>query len=238
MRLILTFEFEHDKFTNQYRNFLMSYFKFALSKEYYEEFISYYNADGKTKGFSFAVYIKNMKHENNFIISPFKSLVMIISSSDYHFINMLYNALLINRRRKMDVRPDNKIHLEKLSLNYLKDIKENEIKIKMLSPFLIRDRDVLNNKDYYKTIEDEDFIKKANDNLIFLANKFNLETKDLSIKPIKAKKVVIPIMKVRYNATDGKFILKGNIDTLNYFYKNGIGSRRGYGFGLFEIEND
>jgi len=237
MRLILKFKLEHEKFTNQYRNFLTSYFKFALSKEYYDEFSKYYE-NPQTKNFTFTVFIKNLKHYNGLIISPNKEIIMTISSSDYKFIMLLYNSLLMNKNKKMNISPNNKIRLSQLSLTHLKEINNNEIKIKMLSPLLIRDRDIENNIDSYKTIKDDNFIKYLNDNLIYLAKSLNLNINKLEITPIKTKKVVVPIMQVRYDATIGTFKLKGDLETLNTLYKIGIGSRRSYGFGMFEVIND
>jgi len=237
MRLILKFKLEHEKFTNQYRNFLTSYFKFALSKEYYDEFSKYYE-NPQTKNFTFTVFIKNLKHYNGLIISPNKEIIMTISSSDYKFIMLLYNSLLMNKNKKMNISPNNKIRLSQLSLTHLKEINNNEIKIKMLSPLLIRDRDIENNIDSYKTIKDDNFIKYLNDNLIYLAKSLNLNINKLEITPIKTKKVVVPVMQVRYDATIGTFKLKGDLETLNTLYKIGIGSRRSYGFGMFEVIND
>jgi|SRR5690554_1911444 len=237
MRLILKFKLEHEKFTNQYRNFLTSYFKFALSKEYYDEFSKYYE-NPQTKNFTFTVFIKNLKHYNGLIISPNKEIIMTISSSDYKFIMLLYNSLLMNKNKKMNISPNNKIRLSQLSLTHLKEINNNEIKIKMLSPLLIRDRDIENNIDSYKTIKDDNFIKYLNDNLIYLAKSLNLNINKLEITPIKTKKVVVPIMQVRYDATIGTFKLKGDLETLNTLYKIGISSRRSYGFGMFEVIND
>ncbi len=237
MRLILKFKLEHEKFTNQYRNFLTSYFKFALSKEYYDEFSKYYE-NPQTKNFTFTVFIKNLKHYNGLIISPNKEIIMTISSSEYKFIMLLYNSLLMNKNKKMNISPNNKIRLSQLSLTHLKEINNNEIKIKMLSPLLIRDRDIENNIDSYKTIKDDNFIKYLNDNLIYLAKSLNLNINKLEITPIKTKKVVVPVMQVRYDATIGTFKLKGDLETLNTLYKIGIGSRRSYGFGMFEVIND
>ncbi|MGI6781391.1 MAG: CRISPR-associated endoribonuclease Cas6 [Acholeplasmataceae bacterium] len=235
MRLILTFKTENEKITNQYRNFLMSYFKAAYEKEYKTEFSKQYDSLNEPHPFTFSVYIKDLKHEGSYIIAPDKEIKMVISSNDYTLINILYNSLLMNRNKQMNINPDNKIWLERLSLRHLKQIETKEIKIKMLSPLLVRVRDASNNLDYYKTIEDEDYMEHLNFNLKYLTNLFKLNQEDLEIKPLKAKKVVVPIMKVRYDATTGTFLLKGNQETLNTLYRIGIGSRRSEGFGMFEI---
>lgn len=235
MRVLLTFKLANDKFTKNYRNFLMSYFKFALSKEYIDVFNTYFNNDAAIKNYSFSVYIKDMKYEDNLIVSPTKSIKMILSSNDYSFVTTLYNSLLINKGRKMDINPGNKIFLERISLIHLDEIKEDTITIKTLSPILVRDRDREKNKDYYVTVNDSNFIEKLNFNLIYLATQLNLNIDNLKISPIKVRKVVVPLFKVNYDANDGLFELSGNIETLNTLYKVGIGSRRGEGFGLFEL---
>ncbi len=235
MRLILTFKTEHERITNQYRNFLMSYFKTAYEKEYRSEYEESYLGSNNPHPFSFAVYIKDLKHEDDCIITSYKEIKMVISSNDYTLINVLYNSLLLNRKKRMNIKPNNKIWLERLSLRHLEEIEENEVKIKMLSPLLVRVRDASQNKDYYKTIEDEGFVDDLNFNLKYQSNLFKLNQENLEIIPLKTKKVIVPIMNVRYDATTGTFLLRGNKETINTLYKIGIGSRRSEGFGLFEI---
>jgi CRISPR-associated endoribonuclease Cas6 len=213
----------------------MSYFKAAYEKEYVEDFKDSYDGSNDPHPFSFAVYIKDLAHEDDNIITPLNEIKMVISSNDYTLINLLYNSLLLNRKKKMSIKPNNKIWLERLSLRHLEEIDKEEVKIKMLSPLLIRVRDASQNKDYYKTIEDEGYVNDLNFNLKFQSNLFKLNQENLEIIPLKTKKVVVPLMKVRYDATIGTFLLKGSKETINTLYKIGIGSRRSEGFGLFEI---
>lgn len=234
MRLTLTFQLKEETITYQYRNFLMSYLKRSFSKEYYKDFEENYLKGNNLKLFSFSVFIKDVIHQDQYLVCPDKKIVMTISSSDYSLINLLYNSLLINRKWVMNISPNNEIYLDRLSLKYLEEIKTNEIKIKMLSPLLVRVKQE-GNKEFYSSIEDGSFVSDLNSNLRYLVNLWGYSAEGLEIIPVKNKKVVIPILKVRYTGTNGIFILKGKKETLNFLYKIGIGSRRSEGFGLFEV---
>ncbi len=235
MRLLITFNLKHEKITNDYRGFLLSFLKFSLSKEYYEFFYKTYMEGPQIKPFSFSVYVKDLKHENGFIISPNKSLMMIISSNDYELILLLYNSMLLNKNKHTIVKPNNSARLNSISLKYLDEIKEEEIEVKMLSPLLIRLHDKKLNKDDYLSPIDDNFEEELNNNIKRMLEEFNIKDDLFYIKPLKAKKVVAPMMKTNYDATLGTFKIKGQKETLNLLYKIGIGSRRNYGFGLFEI---
>ncbi len=236
MRLIISFNLKHEKITNDYRGFLLSFLKFSLSKEYDDFFQKTYLDGPLAKPFSFSVYIKNLIHENGFIISPHKTITMIISSNDYELILLLYNSMLLNKNKYTPIKPNNSAKLIRISLKYLDEITENEIQIKMLSPLLVRLHEKESNVDEYLTIQDNKFEEKLNDNVKRMLKDFNIVDDSFLIEPIKANKVVVPIMRINYDATLGTFLLKGKKETLNLLYKIGIGSRRNYGFGLFEIK--
>lgn len=237
MKLTLVFKLDNDTLTNHYHDFLMSYFKHALSKEYKDDFEGLYMSGNKIKPFTFSTYIPQIQHQEGFIISPNKELKVFFSSSDYHFMMILYNALLLNKGYKMTVKPNNKIALTRLSLDYLPIIEKTSIHIKMMSPLLIRVHQEDTNKDNYLSVQDEDFIEQMQINLAYLCGQFSLSTEGLKIIPIKTKKVVVSIMNQKYDATLGEFVIEGTTETLNNLYKIGIGSRRSEGFGMFEVLN-
>jgi len=57
------------------------------------------------------------------------------------------------------------------------------------------------------------------------------------IKPIQAKKAIIPVYEKMIECSLGSFELTGERELLDYLYKAGIGSKKAMGFGLFEIIN-
>jgi CRISPR-associated endoribonuclease Cas6 len=177
-----------------------------------------------------------MKIENGFIISPHKEIKMYISSIDSSLILLIYNSLTKYKYRKMDVSPLNRVWLSEIRLRYLDKVETNEIRIKLLSPLLLRKHDRDTNKDIYVTCEDKMFEQEFNDNIERLCAEFGYSFSKITITSISSRKVITKIMKNSFDATLGTFVLKTeNLELLNILYKIGIGSRRSEGFGMFEV---
>jgi CRISPR-associated endoribonuclease Cas6 len=236
MRISLTFILDHEKITKDFHAFLMSYFKFALSKEYFDKFETMYIKTTNVKPFSFSTYIKDLRYEGEYAISPTKVLKMYISSNDYNLIMLLYNSILINKNRKMPISPLNSVKLDKITVKYLENIETNSINIKFLSPLLLRLHDRNSNKDYYITCDDSNFNMEITRSIKDLCTFFNINCDTLEIENIALKKVVVKNMRMNFDATAGKMKIKSSPEVLNLLYKIGIGSRRNQGFGLFEID--
>ncbi len=192
MRLTIRFGLEKDHIVFDTHNFLLSYIKFAFSKTYYDEFEQLYLKTPKRKLFTFSSFVKDMKYENGYIVSPHKEIKMYVSSNDSNLLLMLYNALLINKSRKMDVRPNNKIWIKTINLRYLDKIVNNEITIKFLSPLLLRKHYRDTNKDVYITCEDKTFSSELNLNIKRLCDEFGYPYSFIEIFPQTARKTAGP----------------------------------------------
>jgi CRISPR-associated endoribonuclease Cas6 len=49
------------------------------------------------------------------------------------------------------------------------------------------------------------------------------------------KKIIVKSYDINVACSIGKFVLEGEQYLLNYFYKSGVGSKRGLGFSLLDV---
>ncbi|MBQ8749179.1 MAG: CRISPR-associated endoribonuclease Cas6 [Clostridia bacterium] len=236
MKLELRFSAKDGFLPLDYRPFIMSYFKGALSKTYTNVFNSLYNKNEiKSKSFTFSVYFDKAIIDKDRIILPTNKFKVTISSYDYATIMYFNNSLLLKCGKSMNVPLGTSIRLNSVNIAENSIIKSNEVKIKFLSPLLVRDR--VDNHDIYLDYTALDFNKKLNivvSNFIDTLPNFYGD-RNIFLTPINAKRTVVKNMKLKFNASYGEFLLKGNVELLNYLLESGIGSRRGEGFGMFMV---
>ena len=258
MRLRITFHTE--RLPIIYRHRFMALIKEALtisSPEY--KSLLYPEKDSeiskRTKPFSFAVLLPKdkkitrgkIKIEEDYEIEdvifeiPDKSkLSFIVSSPDYFFIIGLYNGLLKIKEFPIDSETNIKFHGTQIMRE--KEITENEVIFRTLSPILIEDK---NEKPVLPW--DENF----NENLNEIQNRILKDSRgyglrsDVIIEPVNIRKSVVkhyirwfrketgkPYMVL--TCFEGLFKMKGEVDDLRDLYVSGIGLRTGQGFGLIE----
>ena len=219
-----------------FRPFVMSNFKGALSKLYKDIFEEMYSKDNiKPKSFTFSVYFQKSKMEGNKIILPTKRFKVTISSYDYSTIMYLYNAMLVKRGNTFSAPMKTSVTLTGVNIKDTPDLDKNEVKIQFLSPMLVRDRS--DEKEIYLDYTASDFNEKLNivvKNFIdTLDTKF--ENEKIELIPVQPKRTVVKSMGLLFNSSYGIYILKGDAKLLTYLQNSGIGSRRGEGFGMFRV---
>ena len=147
----------------------------------------------------------------------------------------MYNSLLLKRKQEYKIPLNNTITLNSLNIKENELIDSSEIKIKFISPLLVRKRE--NGKDTYLDYTSKDFNNQLNQVVMqfieTLQEKF--DNTEISLTPIKASRTIVKNMGLKFNASYGEFLLKGDKKLLNYLLESGIGSRRGEGFGMFKV---
>ena len=126
--------------------------------------------------------------------------------------------------------------LENITIANEKEITTEKISVKFQAPLCIRLRE--NSKDYYYSYENEKFEETLKINIKEQLKITNMPTEivdTFTIKPIKAKKVLIKFYEKCIECSTGTFELSGNKELLKYLYKSGIGSKHSAGFGMFQI---
>ena len=236
MRFKLYFTLENSEIPIQYKKSVLSFFKFSLSQyneEYYKKFYNAY--DNIIKPYTFSVYFKNPKIQEEKIILDDKKFELNISVADYEAGIILYNALNGQKFKKFSINK-NSWTLKGIESMIEKKITSETITIKFQSPLCVRSRQ--NKKDYYYSYIHNEFKETIKINIREQLKITNIPEEivdSFNIKPIQAKKVIIKFYEKQMECSTGIFEISGNKELLNYLYQAGIGSRRSSGFGMFQI---
>ncbi len=236
MRLKLNFDLENESLPIQYRKSVMSFIKLSLS-EYDEQYYKKYYNDKDTimKPYTFAMFFRNPKFENDRIIIKDKRLELNISIADYETSIILYNAFNHQKNKKFSL-DKNSWTLKNINMSLDKKIDTEEITIKFMSPVVVRSH--LENKDYYYSYNAEEF-----KNVLKINIKQQLKITDIPINlvdsfdivAIDPKKIIVKFYEKKIETTSGIFKISGNKQLLKYLYDAGMGSKRSSGFGMFQI---
>lgn len=234
MRLLLTFQLHQEVLPIETRRLVLSYIKQALKHNNLALFDKLYNGSATMKDMVFSTYypIKTFKKEEILLKKPMMTLR--IGTSDLSYGIQLYNALQAQIKKDYTYKHYG-LCLEKIILEKERPIFHEVIRVKMQSPLLVRKND--DEKDVYLLPEDLGFQEQLNK---ILTNQLEQlcgqqESMQLRIQPIQTKKVVVRHYGQYIDGALGEFLLEGHPSLLNYLYNSGIGSRRSYGYGMFEI---
>lgn len=236
MRLKLNFDLENESLPIQYHKSVMSFIKLSLS-EYDEQYYKKYYNDKDTimKPYTFAIFFRNPKFENDRIIIKDKRLELNISIADYETSIILYNAFNHQKNKKFSL-DKNSWTLKNINMSLDKKIDTEEITIKFMSPVVVRSH--LENKDYYYSYNAEEF-----KNVLKINIKQQLKITDIPINlvdsfdivAIDPKKIIVKFYEKKIETTSGIFKISGDKQLLKYLYDAGMGSKRSSGFGMFQI---
>lgn len=220
-----------------YRPFIMSNFKGPLSNLYSGVFDELYSRDKiKPKSFTFSVYFQNAKIEKEKIIIPSKKFKVTLSSYDSATVLFFYNSMLLKLNQTSKIPMKTTITLNGLSLKDIPDIEKDEVKIKFLSPLLVRDKN--EESELYLDYKSQEFEEKLNiitKNFIDTLSDNDFSSNEIELIPLEAKQTVVKNMKLLFNASYGTYLLKGDHKLLTILQNSGMGSRRGEGFGMFKV---
>lgn len=241
LKLKLSFELEISELPVDYRRLIMSFFKHALeSYGGIETLQEFYSKEGITqKPFTFAVGLFGANFTKDKISLQSNTLVLDFSTYDMSCAITFYNSFLKQKNNWFPLPNQNKMKLISVEMQKEKLIVENQIKVKMSAPLVVRMHDRDTNKDTYLVYGDEDFkeqlIKTIKTQLKLVNGLDEKLTEGFDIQAIDNRRTVIKHYSAAINGTIGKFILNGNPILLNYLYQGGIGGRSSSGFGFMEL---
>jgi len=239
MRFKIELELKKEQLPLEYRQLVISLFKHSLTVyENGRHFNTYYEI-GKEKPFSFAVMIPNSTFTKEMILVPSRKIDITFSTGEISTGIVFFNALLMQKNKSYPLANENTMKVKNIVLEEEVTITTNTINIIFRSPLCVRKHRKDDNKDIYYSYEKEGFNEALHNVLeLQIANSDVLPTSILEgfyMMPMRCKKTVIRHCSQFVEVTLGMFTLTGNIALLNYFYTNGIASRKSSGFGLFEI---
>lgn len=236
MRLKLYLDLENENLPIQYRKNVISFIKLSLSEydeDYYKRF--YNQKDNIIKPYTFSVFFKKPEFKEEIIIIKNKQLELNISIADYEIAIILYNAFNHQKNKKFSLNKNSWI-LRSISMINEKEIKSEELVIKFMSTLVVRKRD--NNKDYYYSYKDKEFLNTLKINIkeqLKITNFPETILDTFSIEPILAKKIIVKFYEKSIETSGGIFKISGDMNLLKYLYEAGIGSKHSCGFGMFQI---
>jgi CRISPR-associated endoribonuclease Cas6 len=238
MRFKLSFNLENNRFPILFQKSILSFIKYSLS-EYNEEYYKklYDKKDNAIKPYTFSIYFHKPKFEGDEIILEKNEIDLNMSVSDYELAIVLYNSFNNQRNKKFSLNR-NSMLLRNISLVHEKEILEESITIKFMSPLCVRERNQETRKDMYYSFEHEKFIDilKVNIKEQLKISKISPDVVDtFNIEPVNAKKAVIKFYEKKIECSVGAFKIFGNKELLNYLYKSGMGSKHSSGFGMFNV---
>lgn len=236
MRLKLIFKLENEHFPIQYRKNIMSFIKLSLT-EYNEEYYKklYNQKDNIIKPYTFAVFLKGAKFQEDEILVENKRVELNIAIAEQGIAVILYNSFNHQKHKPFSL-DKNSMTLENINMMLEKEIETDSITVKFMSPLIARSRE--NRKDYYYSFNDKEFLETLKVNIkeqLKITNISKELVDDLKIETIEGKKVITKFYEKKIEGTLGRFKLSGDKELLKYLYQAGMGSKRSSGFGMFQI---
>ena len=256
MRIKLHFELENNTINKDYRALILSFIKNNLEKNFNESYKEIYGEKPTVKFFTFSVYLPKPKIEKEKIELDRNYFNILFSIYDNKQFIEFYNSFnsMINKEKENDNKKNkkysyplknNKMELKNITMVNEKNIMSNRVRIKFLSPLVLRNhKEITINKkrkgaDIYFDFNDSDFNEQINYSVSRLIKdlKLNGVNSNIKLKPYNnlARKTVVSFKNILINSSIGEYILEGDSELLNILYKTGIGSRRSEGFGMFEV---
>lgn len=241
MRFSLTLELKEASFPIEYRAVILSYIKNAISKcnngKYYDKFFKNTNQ----KDYCFYVVLPKSKFNKEKIELENKEIRIFFSTGNSEKTGLiLFNAFIAQKNKVYPLPNSNSMILKSISTQKKELISNSRVIFKTTigSGICVREHDRNNNKDKYYVYSDNEFrdkIKSVVMNQVIKAGFTKKEANKIRINPIKCKKVVAKHYRRYIDITTGIFEIQGNNEILQYFYNEGIGSRKSAGFGMVDL---
>lgn len=229
-----------------------------ISDKLRSSFISFIKKTFEASNETFYNSLFRFKKAKPYIFSPYfgeefekgrvgKRISIIFSSGDFSVISFFWNGLLVLKERKDDFIKINgkEFKLENILLLPKKNIRSNQVVFKTIGVSILTDpnKSVDDFKNWYIIPEKENIgrfnevlRKRTEERIKYLKGidkKINLEFSFLSENSVV--ETIIPHYNGYVRGFRGTFILKGDVEVLQFLYDFGLGVRTGQGFGLLEI---
>lgn len=230
MRFEVELILDNNIINKDYRRNIVSVIKQCLSKEDYEEIYK----ERKLRSFTFSPFLQIDNFSKDKIILKDKKMKLFFSTDSMIDGWILINSFRINKRKELNFGK-NKITIEKVGTLVEKEVKDDIILFKTMSPICIREQ-LDEKKSWYHDFDDKGIrILKKNiiHQLKYEFPKTSLE--ELKIKPFKMKRTIITNYDIQFPVNLGTLIISGDKKILKKLYMSGLGSKTSLGLGMLEI---
>jgi len=239
MRFSLIFQLNNAEFPIDKNPCFISFFKKSLSEYENGEYYDNYFATAAQKNYAFSVLMPDSVFHKEKIMVPRKIIKVFFSSNDGNTAIKFYNSFLFQKNKSFQLPLNNAMTLTQVNMELEKEIKSNQILIQMNSPLCLRIHDRTSNQDTYLESSDPGFERTLR---FIVQNQVKIEeeitdemVEEFRCIPFQAKKNSCFASWQFITCNIGTFGLFGNPKLLTYLYRNGLGSRKNGGFGLFQI---
>ncbi|WP_231682869.1 CRISPR-associated endoribonuclease Cas6 [Phosphitispora fastidiosa] len=239
MRMKLLYELQNCTLDLDYRRMLLSFIKKSLEENDKDFFQEMYRKEPKTKQFTFSTHLSQAKYTEDCVLLDKPEFEMRFSTADYGIFVKLYNSLLRQKNIAFPIKHHNVLKLLRIYLENETAINTEELFIYFVSPLVVREHLREANKDNYYIYSDEQFLPCLKTIIKNDIEGHELLTgsmvDNLVIETVSGKFVLVKAFGSRIPASLGKFRLQGDKRLLKHLFDSGIGSRRGEGFGMFNL---
>ena len=241
MRFKLDFITGQSELNADYRRYVLSFIKNALSQSVNGNLLDRYYTDTHTKDFFFTMIVSKPRFTKEKFQFADNKFSLVFSTDDGKQTGMyLMLAFLNQKNRKYPAEEGNFIMLKNIVQLDQKEIRGMTVRFTTMpgSSLVVREHDRDSNKDIYYSCEDEGYPEKLEQALKTQAEMAGFsETSVGSIRLhcVTGRKVVVKHYGIYLDATIADFTVSGENRILQYFYQNGACSRRSIGFGMLDI---
>lgn len=238
MKLKIVCELTNETIPLDYRRKIVMLMKTGLSESNPTLFQELYSGN-KLKEYTFSVYFKNALFEKEMIQVKSKEFIINFSTGNAELAVNFYNAFMSLRGKALRFTDENQVKVRSVAI--VPQIMNNEGRIfgMIKSPIICREHNLETQKDWFYTVEDEEFENVLKNNLIYqlkplFGDYVEADIRELQLDTRKLKKTVVRCYDRYLACTIGQFSLIGKPYLVNYFIENGLGSMTGIGFGMIE----
>lgn len=241
MRFKLDFIIDRSELNADYRRCILSFIKNALSNSVNGNLLERFYKDTNTKDFSWAMIVAKPQFTKEKFQFADNKFSLVFSTDDRMQSGMyLMLAFLNQKNKRYPAEEGNYFTLKNIVQLDQKEIKGTKVRFATMpgSSLVVREHDRETNRDIYYSCEDEGYADRLEQALKTQAEMAGFpETSVESIKlhSVAGRKIVVKYYGIYLDATIADFTVSGENKILQYFYQNGVCSRRSSGFGMLEI---
>ena len=224
-------------FPKDYRRYIISYLKNAITKTGQDKFYQEYFGENKIKPYTFSVYMQSPIFQNSSILIPGKKIAVIFSTSDKKTNFVFANAFVNQMNKTFDIGI-NKMTLDRIEHTMPKAVRYPVCLVRAISPVVVREHDRTTNKNNYVTIKDSNFEPLLNTyvhNQLKMIGFKEAEVNSFSITPLQCKSTSAVHYGSYVFGTVGIYEMKGSPKVLTYLANSGIGALSSCGFGTLDL---
>ncbi len=230
MRFEVELMLDSTSINKDYRRNIVSVIKQCLSEEDFDEIYK----ERKLRSFTFSPFLQTDSFSKDKIILKDKKIKLFFSTDSMTDGWILINSFRGKKNKELNFGKS-KVTIEKVGTLVEKEIEDEIILFKTMSPICIREQ-LDQTKSWYHDL-DEKGIKILKKNIAHqLKYEFSKSLlEEVKIKPFKIKRTIITNYDIQYPVTLGTLIISGDKRILKKLYMSGLGSKTSLGLGMLEI---